>query len=213
MERGDKIRFVDDKSTTRDALFDKWLEGDLVLVAEPTNEPDARFQDEETGPIWGATRVQDGLRYTVIPETTLVDDGPEEVNLLECVLPAVRYAMGRRSYAVSDMCDIVRKTHWILPNREALRGFVADALAQGQQGDMCDHQQWVDLLAHMEGPYKRTQYSLTEDEEQSVLLYAFRHEMQHDLPTAEAFLQQAWGQMALNTRKVAVNDLNWRTGF
>jgi len=71
----------------------------------------------------------------------------------------------------------------------------------------------VDLLAHMECPYKRVQYSLTEDEEQSILLYAFRYLMSRDLLTAEAFLQQAWGQMTLPTRKTAVNDLNWRTGF
>jgi len=213
MERGDKIRFVDDKGTTRDALFDKWLDGDLVLVAEPTNEPNAWFGNEETCSVWASVKVYEGLRYTVIPEENLVDDGPEGVNLLECVLPAVRYAMGRRTYAVSDMCDVVRKTHWILPNREALRGFVADALAQGQQGDMCDHQRWVDLLAYMDGPYKRVPYSLNAEEEQSVLLYAFRYLMSQDLPTAEAFLQQAWGQMALNTRKIAVNDLNWRTGF
>jgi hypothetical protein len=71
----------------------------------------------------------------------------------------VRYALGRRSYAVGDACTLARHL-WPALDAKAravvlrdVREALADAERDGRTlGDTCDDRQWRELLAWMEAP-------------------------------------------------------------
>jgi hypothetical protein len=76
---------------------------------------------------------------------------PEEIQTL--FLYAMRYTVGRTTYAVSEMCDLIRvKWKNIPPQARSL--LIADLKREVESnfpmGQTCDRKNWVALLAFME---------------------------------------------------------------
>jgi hypothetical protein len=66
---------------------------------------------------------------------------------------AMRYALGRRTYVVSDVCNVLRVVlgecdlaTWSQVQREVQRALDGDAA-----GDACDRQEWERLMSWMKG--------------------------------------------------------------
>jgi hypothetical protein len=75
------------------------------------------------------------------------------------LLLSVRYALGRRTYIVSDVCDMVKRNAASLTVNDAaiMRRDISEEIRRADDcgrtvGDQCDHTRWVDLLAWMGGP-------------------------------------------------------------
>jgi len=64
---------------------------------------------------------------------------------------AVRYALGRRTYAVADVCDVVKRNIDALNDNSVnvIRRDIARALEDGDAGDPCDVDRWRQLLQSM----------------------------------------------------------------
>jgi hypothetical protein len=71
----------------------------------------------------------------------------------EAIVYAVRYALGRRSYAVGSVCGIVRRLFMCLaPNDvETIARDISDAISQENCGDDIDRKSWRQLLDDMKG--------------------------------------------------------------
>ena len=67
------------------------------------------------------------------------------------LISAVRYALGRRTYVVSDTCRIARMAlHEVTDATRTIIGRdIREALARGQGGDDIDDREWRDLLDWM----------------------------------------------------------------
>lgn len=82
----------------------------------------------------------------------------DDVDLWFCILVAVRYAMGRRSYAPSLVANTVKR-YWPLMrdgDRQNIRRDVADEVRRAFEsghpewlGDTCDQDTWMDLSRWM----------------------------------------------------------------
>ena len=79
-------------------------------------------------------------------------------DLSTLLLCSVRYALGRRSYIVGDVCRIVRETLKEIDSRDAgvgdnTRGLIirdiGEELARGHAGGACDVAEWRKLLGHL----------------------------------------------------------------
>lgn len=72
---------------------------------------------------------------------------PVDDDLGEIINWAVRYSLGRRSYAVMDTCNYVKPLIPDLNNR-TLWCIARDITEQAKfgYGDQCDEKQWIDLL-------------------------------------------------------------------
>lgn len=71
---------------------------------------------------------------------------------------SVRYALGRRTYVVSDVCGMVKRNSSQLSVSDAatmrldIRQAVELAQVSGTTvGDRCDHESWVDILRWLGG--------------------------------------------------------------
>jgi hypothetical protein len=64
------------------------------------------------------------------------------------LVSAVRYALGRQTYIVSDTCRIVRESAYETTDRqrEIIEHDIRTALAQCRAGAPCDEREWVSLL-------------------------------------------------------------------
>lgn len=73
--------------------------------------------------------------------------------LLDRILPyAVRYALGRRSFAVADVCDAVEREAAGLSDelRSVIARDIREALDRGETGDECDANRWRRALIALE---------------------------------------------------------------
>lgn len=68
--------------------------------------------------------------------------------LMHC---AFRYALGRRSYMVSDVCDLIKKyaNSPGMPKDQIIREVRLEA-SLGSIGDSCDHEEWISLVSELE---------------------------------------------------------------
>jgi len=59
----------------------------------------------------------------------------------------VRYALGRRTYAVSDVCDVLTLNVWALRENSVtvIRRDIERAIEDGDAGDPCDVKAWRKL--------------------------------------------------------------------
>ena len=78
-------------------------------------------------------------------------DDKELGTLLVC---SVRYALGRRSYIVSDVCSIVKANrHRLAPlDRSVIIRDVREALVTSDAGDACDRRSWEELIESLVSP-------------------------------------------------------------
>ena len=92
------------------------------------------------------------------PATILRDSMADDDDVWFCVLAAVRYAMGRRSYAPSLVADTVKRYWPITPkgHQQNIRRDVADEICRAEAaghpewlGDACDQATWFELNAWM----------------------------------------------------------------
>ena len=69
---------------------------------------------------------------------------PELETLLVC---SFRYALGRRTYIVSDVCGIINRNLGLLQQhtKQQMVRDISDAIRRGRAGDVCDEQQWLGL--------------------------------------------------------------------
>ena len=67
---------------------------------------------------------------------------------------AVRYALGRRTYAVSMVCDYISD---IIPfmDKKSLAVIKRDIEETNELGDLCDWVRWMDLLKEITDEIKR----------------------------------------------------------
>ena len=80
---------------------------------------------------------------------------PVDDNLGEIINWAVRYALGRRTYAVLDTCRYVQPLIPYLNNR-TLWCISRDIIQQEPlgYGDICDEEQWMELLKDVDEEIK-----------------------------------------------------------
>lgn len=73
------------------------------------------------------------------------------------LINAVRYALGRRTYVVSDTCRIARVAlHEVTDDDRGVIGHdIQKALARGTCGDDIDDREWRDLLDWMDASAQR----------------------------------------------------------
>lgn len=81
---------------------------------------------------------------------------PVDDNLGEIINWAVRYALGRRTYAVMDTCNYVKPLIPYLNNR-TLWCISRDIVEQERfgYGDTCDKDNWMDLLKLVDAELKK----------------------------------------------------------
>lgn len=81
---------------------------------------------------------------------TMTMNKQDQETLLLC---SVRYALGRRSYIVSDVCRIVRETLKGMNDSDNIRALIirdiGEELARGRAGDAMDEKEWRKLLEWM----------------------------------------------------------------
>lgn len=82
-------------------------------------------------------------------------DPDQLATLLTC---AVRYAMGRRSYVVSDVAGMLKAYAGAIPHQdvERIRGEIEIELGREEArgtwlGQRCDHETWRDVVRHLGG--------------------------------------------------------------
>lgn len=76
----------------------------------------------------------------------------------ECVLHfAARYALGRKTAAVGIVCKVLKR-EWqrLRPGTgEQIKREVRDAINDGRAGDMCDVEEWSEILMQPNAPAHR----------------------------------------------------------
>jgi hypothetical protein len=70
----------------------------------------------------------------------------------QIMIGAVRYALGRRTYIVSDCCRILRERwdNYGADARAIIHCDIAEAVARKETGDPMDHEEWAMMLAWIE---------------------------------------------------------------
>jgi len=102
-------------------------------------------------------RIQTRQKQFQSPKTRQArGDRLSKTRRLECDIDtlsvyAVRYALGRRTYAVSDVCDVVARNMDALNDNSVtvIRRDIAQAIEDGDAGDPCDAERWRELLESM----------------------------------------------------------------